>query len=61
MLVIVKVQTKTYQGGVWDVRIVVKVVRWDNESKAIWPYIVLTVMRNSRSLSQLKIGVCAVF
>jgi len=55
MLVRVKVEKKTYQlGGVWGVRIAVKVVRWDDESKAAWPYIVVTEMRNSQSLPQTK-------
>jgi len=39
-------------GGVRGVRITVKVVRWDGESKATWPYIVITGLRSSRSLSQ---------
>jgi len=53
MLVRVKVQTKTYQlGGVWGVRIAAKMVRWDDESKTTWPYIVVTGMWSSRSLSQ---------
>jgi len=53
MLTRVKVQNKTYQlGEVWGVRITMKVVRWDDESKVTWPYIVVTRMRNSRSLSQ---------
>jgi len=56
MLVRVKVQKKTYQlGGVWDVRIVVKVVRWDDESKGErvqWPYTVVTRMKSSQSMSQ---------
>jgi len=53
MLVRVKVQKRTYQlGGMWDVRIAVKVVRWNDESKATWPYILVTGMRSSRSLSQ---------
>jgi len=52
MLVRIKVQKKTYQwSGMWDVRIVVKMVRWDDESKTIWLYIVVTGMRSSRSLS----------
>jgi len=52
MLARIKVQKKTYQwSGMWDVRIAVKVVRWDDESKATWPYIIVTGMRNSPSLS----------
>jgi len=67
MLVRVKVQNKTYHlGGMWGVRIVVKVVRWDDESKATWAlyssdgdeklmiYVSMVVI-------ELKGGVCAVF
>jgi len=53
MLVRIKVQKKTNQwGGMWDVRIVVKVVRWNDGSKTTWPYIVVTEMTSSWSLSQ---------
>jgi len=53
MLVRIKVQKKTYHwSGIWDVRIVVKMVRWDDESKMTWPYIIVTRMRSSQSLSQ---------
>jgi len=43
------------------------VVRWDDESKATWPYIVVTGIKSSRSLSQtvvvieLNNGVCTGF
>jgi len=53
MLVRVKVQTKTYQlGGVWSVKIAMKEVKWDDESKATWPYVVVTRMKSSWSLSR---------
>jgi len=69
MLVKVKVQKKTYKlGGVWGVRTVVKVVRWDDESKgerAAWPYIAVTGWEaHDHCLSGgdwIKDGVCAVF
>jgi len=53
MLGRVKVQIKKHQlGGVWGVWIAVKVVMWDDKSKATLPYIVVMGMRSSRSLSQ---------
>jgi len=51
MLVRVKLKKKSYQlGGVWGVRIAVKVLR--RYDKAAWPDKVATKMRSSRSLSQ---------
>jgi len=36
------------------VRIAMKVVRSDDESKAAWPYIIVRGKRSSRSLSQWR-------
>jgi len=53
MLVMVKVQNKTYKlGEMWGFRTAMKVVRWDDENNATWPYRVVTGMRSLRSLSQ---------